>query len=154
MLKDKQGFTLIELLIVIGITLLLAAASVPIYGNLQVSSQMHDSVSQIAQTIRTARVRSVARLNNSSHGVYLEINAGSDDRFILYQGSSYIARDIDYDRAISLDEALSISSTFSNNDINFSRGFGTTTAGMLTVTHDTGDIANIIVNVYGMAEEN
>ena len=153
--KDKHaGFTLIELLIVIGITLVLATAAIPIYGNLQVSAQLNENTSQIVQTVRIARGRSVARLNNTSHGVYFEINSAANDRFILYQGDSYVGRDELYDRVAILDPALSLSTTLSGNEVNFSRGLGIpNTTGTVTLKHDVVGIKTMSINVFGIVEE-
>ncbi len=153
--RRRTGFTIVELLIVIGIIAVLAAAASPIYGNLQISAQLNENISQIIQTTRIAREYSVARLNNASHGVYFEINAGADDRFILYQGDSYAARDADYDRAVSLDSALSLSAAIAGNEVNFSKGLGLPNAtGTVAVTHDTKGSRIMLVNDFGMAEEN
>jgi len=153
-LNDKSGFTLVELFIVIGITLVLAAAAVPIYSNIQVSAQLNENTSQITQTLRTARERSVARFNNSSHGIYIETNIGGDDRFILYQGDSFIARDSTYDRAVTLDKALSLSTTLTGNDIHFSKGLGVPNeTGTITLTHDVEGSRSISVNRLGGIEE-
>ncbi|MEK7453101.1 MAG: type II secretion system protein [Patescibacteria group bacterium] len=152
--NSQYGFTLIELLLVIGITLILAAASVPVYGNLQVSAQLNENTAQIIQAIRTARGRSIAGLNNASHGIYFEINAGSSDRFTLYQGSSYIGRNSLYDRVVTLDNALSILTTLSGNEVNFSKGLGVPNAnGMVTLTHTVNSNRVIDINNFGVVEE-
>ena len=78
----KKGFTFIELLIVIAIVLVLVVASAPIYGNLQVSAQLNESTSLIIQTLRTAKARSIAGINNDIHGVSFQI-----DKFTLFQSS-------------------------------------------------------------------
>jgi len=158
-LKDNtsNGFTLVELLIVIGITLILAAAVAPIYGNLQVSSQLNENSSQIIQSLRLARERSVARTNNSQHGVYFEIDAlGDKDKYVLYQGSTYDTRDSNYDREVILDEVLSLSlpGEVSEYEINFSKGLGVPSAtGIITLTHDISGTRQIIINSFGMVEE-
>ena len=149
-----KGFTIIELLIVIAITLILATLSASLYGNLQVSSQLNDSTSQMLQATRTARERSVARVNNSAHGVYFEINPGADDRYILYQGSSYAARDSSHDRATTLANSLSLSTTLTGSEVNFSMGFGVPdNTGSVILTHDVNGTRTITINSFGMVEE-
>src|SRR3990167_3639901 len=129
--QNKTGFSIIELLIVISITILLMAVAIPIYGNFQSASYLNERTAEIVQTVRTARARSAARVNDKPHGVYFDISPSGPDKFILYQGVDYSGRDADYDRTIVLEDSLSLSSTF-GNDINFSRGLGTPSA--------TGDI--------------
>ncbi len=147
----NKGFTLVELLVVIAITLLLAAATVPIYGSLQVSSQLNENTSQIVQNLRTARERSVARLNNAQHGIYFTTNS-----YTLYQGSSYASRSSTYDRGVTLDPALSFSLPGGalTYDINFSKGLGVPNAiGTISLTHDVTGSRQIIINNLGMVEE-
>jgi len=145
----KHGFTIIELLLVVGITLLIAATAAPIYGNLQVSSQLDENTNQVVQSIRIARERSVSGLNNSRHGVRLE-----SDKYILYQGSSYALRDSSYDREVVLSDALLIFSTLTNSEVNFSKGAGIpNNTGTTTLRHRLGDERQIIINIFGLIEQ-
>lgn len=151
-----KGFTLIELLIVIGIVLISVAAVAPIYGNLQVSSQLNEDSSQLIQTLRLARERSMARLNNTQHGVYFEVNTPGQDKYILYQGVSYDSRNSSYDREVVLDEVLNFSlpGGVTEYEINFSKGLGVPNAtGTITLTHDVSGTRFIVTNSFGMVEE-
>jgi prepilin-type N-terminal cleavage/methylation domain-containing protein len=147
----SAGFTLVELLIVIAITLIIGVASIPIYGNLQVSGQLNENSSQIIQTIRTAQSRSIARVNGAQHGIQF-----GNTNYTLYQGASYATRDTNLDRTVSLDTALAISTSLSggSTDINFSKGFGVPSAtGTVTLSHDVGGPRTITINDVGMVEE-
>lgn len=153
-----KGFTLTELLIVIGLTVILAAAASPIYTRLQVSAQLNESTSQIIQSLRTAREKSRSGVNNSNHGVYFDINVGND-RYTLYQGSSYAARDANFDRTTELDiTILLFASDFdligTDVDINFSRTTGAAdNIGNFTIAHETSGNRIINVNSLGAVEE-
>ncbi len=148
--KKKDGFTLVELAVILSISLILAAASVGIYGNLNISSQLNENTSLIIQTVRAARQNSVSRLNNSSYGVKLE-----QDRYVLYQGGSYQSRDANYDREAVLDKGLSLSTNLANNEINFSKQIGAPdNSGTITLTHQAGGGRIIAINNLGMIEEN
>lgn len=152
MLDDKfmRGFTITEFLIVIGIIVILAAAAVPIYGNLQVSSQLNESSSLIIQTLRTAKERSQARVNNESHGVWF-----AADSYTLYQGSSYTDRDTEYDLWQRVDSSITIATTLPGGEINFSKSFGEPdNTGTITLTHDSGETRVININSLGLVEEN
>jgi prepilin-type N-terminal cleavage/methylation domain-containing protein len=154
-LKLKAGFTLVELLVGITLMLILASVATPIYGNMQVSAQINDNTAQIIQTIRIARARSIARQNGAAHGVYFEINAGDHDRYILYQGASYALRTAELDRSTELDDALSLATTLTGSEVNFSRGFGVPdNSGTVTLTHDVQDVRTIDINGAGKIEEN
>jgi len=152
-----KGFTLIELLIVIGITLLLVAAVAPIYGNLQVSSQLNENSAQIIQSLRIARERSVSGVNNAQHGVYFEANVSPEqDKYVLYQGLSYDERIAVYDREVILDKSLNFSlpGGVAEYEINFTKGLGVpNNTGMIILTHDVQGARQIIINNLGMVEE-
>jgi len=152
--KWKSGFTLIELLIVIGITLVMAtAAAAPIYGNLQGLAQRHEAMSNVLQTLRIARERAVAGVNDSGHGVFLDMNVGGDDLITLYQGSSFASRDTTLDRVIPLASVLDITST-TGSDINFSQGLGVpNTTGLLSITHEILGSSTISINKFGVVSE-
>lgn len=147
-LNAQRGFTLIELLIVITVTVILVVATVPIYGNLQLSAQLNENSSQIIQTLRTARERGVAGVNNEQHGVQFQF-----DRYVLFQNATGTA----FDRETVLDKALTLSWSLSGgvDEINFSKGLGVPTAtGTITISHDVKGTRTITINELGVVEEN
>ena len=152
-----KGFTLIELLIVIGITLVLVAAVVPIYGNLQVFSQINENSVQVIQSLRIARERSMSGVNNVQHGVYFEANVSPEqNKYVLYQGLSYNERTAVYDREVILGKDLkfSLPGGVSEYEINFSKGLGVpNNTGTISLTHDVQGARQIIINNLGMVEE-
>lgn len=151
--KPTSGVSLIELLLATAIFLVLAGTVTPIFGQLQVSTQLNENTSQLIQVIRQARNQSVARLNNAAHGVFLEINPSDQDRFILYQGSSYITRDSSYDLEYILDDALVISTTLVGSEINFSKDLGSpNNTGTISLTHSVTGTRTIDINRLGKVE--
>ena len=157
--KSGAGFTLTELLIVIAIGVILVAASVPIYSNLQVKAQLNESTTQVVQTLRLAREYSLSRYQDSAWGVLLDINLMEDDGYVLYKGDSYDLRDLDYDRETSLNFSLSFENldfdlTGANIDINFSKGVGRpNNIGSMIMSHSVEGSNTIIVNSLGLVEE-
>lgn len=142
----KKGVTLIELLISISIMVILAAAAVPIYGNLQISSQMNENKALITQTIRLARQNSISRVNDSASGVKF-----FSDRLVLYQGSSYDVRSVAYDRVIPFDSGLSLTTSLVSNEVNFSRESGLPdNIGEVVLAHTIGDVETITINKFGI----
>lgn len=149
-----KSFTLIELIIVMAIMLILVAIGAPIYGNLQVKSQLNENASQLVQNLRIIKVRSIAGLNNSAHGVYFEINPETNDQYILYQGSSYASRDSSYDLVITLDQVLTITTSLTGQEVNFSQGLGVPdNTGEIILSHDTSGNKVISINALGLIQE-
>ena len=150
---SNASIPFIEALIIVSISVLLVTAVLPIYSNLQVSSQLRENTSQIIQVIRTARERSMVGLDDIQHGVYFQA-----DKYTLYQGTSYALRDTAYDREIILDDILRITRNLTGSgdadDLNFSKGFGIPNkTGSITLTHDVKGNRLIDINSLGMIEE-
>ncbi|MBU2542736.1 prepilin-type N-terminal cleavage/methylation domain-containing protein [Patescibacteria group bacterium] len=156
--KNSAGFTLVELLVVIGLGAILVGASAVIYSNWQVSAQLNESTAELTQNLRTARQRSVAGFNNSSHGIFLDIDPVGQDSYVLYQGSSYATRDGDYDRLIKFSQSMDITVAdfilIGNDvDINFSQGLGQViNTGIITLTHSVEGSREVAVNELGVIE--
>ena len=149
--KSKLGFTLIELLMVIAITLILVVMTVPIYGNLQVKSQLGETTRQIIQTLRIAKENSIARVNNTNHGVYFAISS-----YTLYQGDSFAGRDSDYDREESLSDTLTLAWNLvgGGQDINFSMSLGEPNAtGVISLSHSAQGTSTVSIMEYGLVEK-
>jgi len=154
-IKDNSGVTLFEILIAVGIIGFMAAVSLGIYGNLLFTSQIDEGSYKAIQMMRTAKERSVGGFNDSQHGIYLDINPAGDDRIILFQGSSYAARDADYDSILPLKSIFNLSTTITGNEFVFSKGFGIpNNTGSIVITHTEGGSRTITVNSYGLIEEN
>lgn len=148
---ETKGFTLVELLMMIAITLILVMVAVPIYGNLQVKSQLNETTRQIIQTLRIAKENSVARVNNTNHGVYFATSS-----YTLYQGDSFIGRDSDYDREENLSNVLTLTWDLlgSEQEINFSMGLGGPNAtGTISLLHSMQGTSTVSVGEYGLIEK-
>ncbi len=154
-----RGFTLTELLLVMAIGIVLVTASVPIYSNLQVKAQLNESITQVVQTLRTAREYSLSRYQDSAWGVLIDMNLAADDGYILYKGDSYETRDVDYGRETILASTLSFINvgfdlTGANIDINFSKGSGRpNNIGSIVMNHSVEGSKTIVVNSLGLVEE-
>ena len=150
----QYGFTLLELLLVVAIIAILASAIAPVSSRLFSSAQLNENAASIVQTLRTARQRSVARFNDTTHGVYFEINEGAD-RFILYQGTSYATRNSAYDRIEILDDSITMTTNISGNEVTFFEGNGTPSAtGTITLNHQVYGSESVSVDARGKIEEN
>ncbi|MEK7552623.1 MAG: GspH/FimT family protein [Patescibacteria group bacterium] len=149
----SAGFTLVELLLVLAIFLLVGVTVLPLYGNLAVTTQLNEETSQLVQTMRLARERSVVGLNAAHHGVCFEASPPAD-RYILYQGVDCTGRIVEYDRIVDLPPALRVSTTLLANDLNFNSLGAPLAAGSVTLDHEASGQRMITINELGLVEEN
>lgn len=98
-----------EILIVLGIFAVLAAASFPLYSNMQVQSARQSAVDDVADTLRLSVAQ--FRADGSPRGVLFEPYAVT-----AYTGESYISRDVSLDRRIEFGEVISLDTTFSGDE--------------------------------------
>ena len=151
----NRGFTLIELLMVLGIFFLLASLTLPIYSQLQGLSQLREETAVLNQMLQLVRSQSVARLNNSAHGVNFNANPSGQDQYILYQGESFLLRDLNYDRIIDLSPTISLTVNLPTPDLNFSRGSGLPSSdGNIILTHELLNTGQVSINRFGLVTEN
>ena len=156
--RSQVGFTLLELVLVVAIILLLATSSAPIYGIFFTSTQLNEASAMLVQDIRQAREYAVARVNNSEHGVFFEINSPGNDRYVVFQGPSYALRTANFDRIVELEAAMFFETTLQDNEIVFSAGKGEPidlTEGSVTIMHSGQEASKVIdVNSLGRVDEN
>ncbi|MEI7452453.1 MAG: DUF2341 domain-containing protein [Candidatus Falkowbacteria bacterium] len=144
--KNLRGFSLVEMLIVVAIVSILAAASLPVYSNFYGRAQLNEGSLAITQALRQARESSFVRYNNSNYGVKFLSNS-----YVLYTGTSYASRTTSSDLTYSLDKSLSITTTLSNSEVNFSKGLGKpNTSGTITLTNVTLGDKVVSVNSSGL----
>ncbi len=150
--KDK-GFTLIELLIVVSLTLLATAISVPLYSNLQNSVQLNDVESIIVQNVRIAKNRARSGFHDRSHGVYFKIIPGQKDSIVLYQGESYLTREAEFDREYLLHRSIDLTTDIVDSDLNFIKNSGEVrNFGEIILSHSSYDTRTISINNLGYVE--
>lgn len=152
----QTGFTLLEFLIAIGLTIILAASALPLYGNLQWTAQLNEIEARTAGELRLARELSSARSGDSQYGIYFDVNPASADRLIFFRGASYAARNPSYDRITALSDILTLQTALAGGgaEIVFSKNFGIpSVTGTVTLTHSgSGDLRVISINAYGMVD--
>lgn len=150
--QEEKGLTMIELLTVIGLILVLAATAIPVYNSMRISSEINERTSLLIQTLRTAKEKSVARVENAGHGIKLET-----DSYTIYYGSSYVDRMRDYDHTVTLKEiglSWELSGTGHPDEINFSKGIGVPSRiGTITLTNVAEKTKTITINEIGKIEQ-
>ena len=136
------------------IIIVLAGAVSPFYVGWKNAVELDSAASQLKQDLRLARARSLAGCNNSSHGVYLDINPGEKDKIIVYQGNSYAAREANFDKEYVLDASLSLDTAIIGNEINFLQGLGAPSrTGEVSITNErTEETAVSAINSFGLID--
>ena len=156
----SRGFTLVELLIVLGLLSLLSFASIPVYQNFVFSRDIDETADALMSALRAAHTRSVARLDNATHGVFLDISA-TPPLYVLYQVPAseptidYAHRAKAFDYTVILGPAVTLSTTLVGEEVYFLRGSGVpniSAPASITLTHSTGGARTLNINSVGLVE--
>jgi prepilin-type N-terminal cleavage/methylation domain-containing protein len=91
----KCGFTLLEVLIVITILAGLAGLGLFVSIDFYKSYAFYSERDIVISIVQKARSQSLANINESKHGVYLE-----NGRYTIFQGENYASRNAVYDEII------------------------------------------------------
>lgn len=142
-----RGFTLIELLIVLAIVLLLAATVSTLSSNTYPKNQLITESEKIVETLRKAQSSTLSGKQDVPWGVHF-----SATQMTLFAGSSYAARDSQYDEEHLFPDGVTVAGL---EDVVFISLTGATTnIGTITLTSDaTGETEIISVNASGLAEK-
>ncbi len=147
--SKKAGLTLVEILIALAIVLILLSLSLPMLGSWPFKVQTTSANAQLVQAIRLTREKSLSRLNNQSHGIFFD-NRG----YTIFQGDSYINRQIDYDLTTWLDKGLQLSWELNGlggaSEIVFNQEGFPSRQGKIVITSRAGESSGIIVNQLGI----
>lgn len=149
--RCANGFTLVEVFLVIAISSIIITMAVPIYGNLIVKGERREAVTRVISNLRLARANSSAGKRQSSYGVYFDASS-TKIKMILYQGDSYVTRESEYDQVFIFGKEISITTTYSNNDINFSRNLEMLTSGEVVIGSNYGE-DTLQINELGLVKK-
>jgi Tfp pilus assembly protein FimT len=121
------------------------------------STHLDTSESRIVQHLRLAQTRSISRFQDSAWGVKFDKDySGTDDRIILFKGSTYATRDATWDSAINIENIISldnISFTGGGTDMVFTQVTGATaTFGSVQVIDSKSNSNTITINSYGVID--
>ena len=133
------GFTLVEILVVVGIIMVLATLSFPIYKNFIAVSQSENTSRDLQETLRRANNKARESHINSQWGVRIDSSS-----YTLFKGRSWLTRESSYDESHSVQWGISISSALS--EIIFTKNGTTTSVGSITVS---GANSNTTITING-----
>lgn len=149
--QNSFGFTLIELLISVAILAMLSTMALPAYNNLYASTKLEEASIYVEEELLVVRNFAASGYNDTAYGLYFDISETGIDKIIRYQGGSYISRNIDMDMIKNLDQTITISTTFTNDEINFANGTGEpSNTGYVDVLYIDGNTRRISINEYGV----
>lgn len=140
-LNVSPGFTIIEILFVLAIStaifLIISTSDFSIYAARSLDAEM-DSVIGL---LRRARVKAMNNTNQSDQGFYI-----SNDKYIVFQGSSYPARDADFDEEFPRSARIAVSGL---SEVVFSAIEGSSGASGTIAFSSASGTASISVNYEG-----
>lgn len=141
--NKEKGFSFAEALIVIALGITLAVFTVPIGFRFFELQQLDETRRGISTALRTAQAQSSAQKNDAMFGVKI-----LSDSFVLFQGASYASRAALEDEAFPIGRNISVAG---DTEFAFSKLWGTTTAGTITLALGT-ESRSISVNSEGLTE--
>lgn len=136
-----KGLTLVEIVLVISIIVVITALAIPSslrFFQIQTIDEIADNIIDV---LRRSQSQAALQRNDSSFGV--KFNPGS---YVLFQGNSYVGRDVNEDEVFSLPSDVIVSGI---NEIIFSKLSGfPSSAGTITI-NISNDSRIISINSQG-----
>ena len=94
----KKGVTFVELMVVIGVLVIIFAASVPGFAFFQKGSSLDNDAEKIVNVLRLAQSKSLSSEGSGQYGVYFQ----PPDQYVLFKGVDYASRDASYDKLYNI----------------------------------------------------
>jgi prepilin-type N-terminal cleavage/methylation domain-containing protein len=143
----QKGFTLIEILLVSAITVILIAATLPVYDSFFKQGKLDVASIELQGNLRNMQAQAKAGLNDLDQGAYFNSNS-----YIAYQGSSYVTRNTDYDFTYDIIDKVTI--VDAPMEVTFSKKTGLPdSAQTITIRNQINDEETVInVSAIGLIE--
>lgn len=156
--NKSRGFTLLEVIVVVAIVIIIMTTSFTMGASFIVDRTLEAKTHEVAETLKLAQIRSLTRYQNSQWGVLFQQNSPpTNDRYILFKGTSYATRDVAYDVIVDLPDFLSFTNIGfggSGTQVVFAKLTGKTTqAGSVRLTTTGGDYTTVSVNGMGVVQK-
>jgi prepilin-type N-terminal cleavage/methylation domain-containing protein len=143
--ENKKGFSLLEVILSLGIIVLITGISVSIYQSYQIRNNLDLASFSIVEGLYRAQILSKASKGDSIWGVY-----ATTSKVVVFKGSSFDSRDINFDEENDISETISISGI---SEIVFDKltGYPRKT-GTILLTAINNSTSSITINSQGMIE--
>lgn len=144
--NSPPGFTVIELLVVVALFIVLTSLSIYLSFDMYRGYAWRTEQDVIVSALQKARAQSMANLclgsctDGKRHGVAILA-----DKYVIFQGDSYAARDVSFDEAFDASPVVGHSPV--NTEVVFERLSGATSGFNLTLTDP---IRSTVISVNGV----
>ncbi|MFZ5559204.1 MAG: pilus assembly FimT family protein [Patescibacteria group bacterium] len=112
----KKGFTLIEFLVVFSVLMVVLVLSISTFFILTRKTDFDTCYDNIFSTLNLARNKTLASEQAAQYGIYFD-TLSDPDRYVLFKGPNYTARDISFDEIHDIPLPLSISNIVLNGGV-------------------------------------
>jgi len=143
--RDRAAFTLVETLVVISISILLAAMTVPAWRYFQKKSSLKNSVEEIISAVRLTQNKTLASEQSSKWGIWFS-SSTNPNQYVIFKGENYASREPGEDIITDLNDLVEIydlSLAEGGSEIVFER-----------VTGDTKDYGTVSLRLKSDPSEN
>lgn len=124
----KIGFTLIELLVIVSLIAIMAASIIAAFHYYGAKSDLSGTATRIVSLLRLAQNKTLASENEGPWGIYFDLT-NTPQKFTLFNGQSFAARDRSFDQNYNLPKGIQLSGidlAGGGNEIVFTKVYGTT----------------------------
>jgi len=141
----RSGFTLPEILLSVVLLTIIAGMIIPMYRTFLVRNDLDIAMTTLASNLRRAQALSQSSDGDMTWGVHLGVGS-----ILVYKGSSYVLRDINFDENTSIPTTIVPAGI---NEVNFSKVIGLPNAtGTFMLTSQDNEQRTLTINEKGMVD--
>ncbi len=140
-----RGFTLPEMLLSVTLLTIIGGMVIPSYHTFIVRNDLDIATMTLAQNLRRAQALSQSSDGDMTWGVRLGVGS-----ILVYKGSSYVSRDVDFDENTQIPKSIVPTGLA---EVTFSKVIGVPSAtGTFTLTSQANEKRNVTINEKGMVD--
>jgi prepilin-type N-terminal cleavage/methylation domain-containing protein len=141
----RRGFTLPEMLLSVTLLTIIGGMVIPSYHTFIVRNDLDLATATLANNLRRAQSLSRSADGDTTWGVHVGVGS-----ILIYKGSSYVGRDVDYDENTQIPKSIVPTGL---NEISFSKVIGTPNAtGTFMLTSQANEKRTVTINEKGMVD--
>lgn len=141
----RSGFTLPEVLLSVALLGMIGGMIIPMYRTFMVRNDLDVATVTLVHNLRRAQSLSQSADGDMTWGVHVGVGS-----ILVYKGSSYVLRDVNYDENTSIPKTITLGGI---TEITFSKVVGVPSAtGTVQFTSQANETRNITINEKGMVD--